>query len=236
VPRTGWGWSAAFWWWWVVLASVSKILTFASSHLVISGVSYYNCLWLELVLLAILLVSISRPERLVSPEFQWSEHSLQTSSPLAGKVAQISGVWTYLLAEVVFHSPAVLRSHGECSGDIGGFHQLCAQDDPVLGPTGRDLWPWSVQVFSFPNYCCLRSRAIGLEQKLCSTHQRSYDPMESAQGTLGVSVDSTPKVTWCWSWPEGTNRYNLIVRVLILCNKNYERTTWILRERQKVFY
>jgi hypothetical protein len=35
----------------------------------------------------ILLASISRPGRLaLSSEFQWSEHSLQVSSPLAGKV------------------------------------------------------------------------------------------------------------------------------------------------------
>ena len=33
----------------VVLVSVSKILMFAFHHLVISGVSCYNCLWLYLV-------------------------------------------------------------------------------------------------------------------------------------------------------------------------------------------
>jgi hypothetical protein len=70
-----------------VLVSVSKILTFAFCHLVISGVSCYSCLWLELVPLVILLFSTSRPGRLaLSSEFQWSEHSLQASSPLTGKV------------------------------------------------------------------------------------------------------------------------------------------------------
>ena len=69
------------------MVSVSKILMFAFRHLVISGVSCYSCLWLELVPQVILLASISRPGRLVlSSEFQWSEHSLQASSPLAGKV------------------------------------------------------------------------------------------------------------------------------------------------------
>ena len=70
-----------------VLVSVSKILMFTFRHLVISGVSCYSCLWLEFVPLLILLASISRPGRLVlSSEFQWSEYSLQASSPLTGKV------------------------------------------------------------------------------------------------------------------------------------------------------
>ena len=61
VSRTGWGGSAWFWSWWVVLISVSKILTFAFHHLVISGVSCYSCLWLELFPLMILLASVSSP-------------------------------------------------------------------------------------------------------------------------------------------------------------------------------
>ena len=69
------------------MVSISKILTFAFHHLVISGVSCYSCLWLEIVPLVILLASISRPGRLdLSSEFQWSDHSLQASSPLTGKV------------------------------------------------------------------------------------------------------------------------------------------------------
>ena len=71
----------------MVLVSVSKILMFAFRHLVISGVSCYSCLWLELVPQVIMLASISRPGRLaLSSEFQWSEQSLQASSPLSGKV------------------------------------------------------------------------------------------------------------------------------------------------------
>jgi hypothetical protein len=69
------------------LVSVSKILTFAFRHLVIPGVSCYSCLWLEIVPPMILLASISRPGKLdFSSEFQWSEHSLQASSPLTVKV------------------------------------------------------------------------------------------------------------------------------------------------------
>ena len=74
---------AEFWWWWLVLVSV----TFAFCHLLISGVSCYSCLWLEIVPLMMLLASISRPGWLAfSSEFQWSEYSQQASSPLTGKV------------------------------------------------------------------------------------------------------------------------------------------------------
>ena len=60
---------------------------FTFHHLIISGVSWFSCLWLELVPQVILLASISRPGRLdLSSEFQWSEHSLQASFPLTGKV------------------------------------------------------------------------------------------------------------------------------------------------------
>ena len=83
MPRTGWSGIAGFWWWWVVLVSVSKILKFTFRHLLISGISFYS--WI--VPLAILLASISRPGRLaLSSEFQWSENSLQASSPLTVKV------------------------------------------------------------------------------------------------------------------------------------------------------
>jgi hypothetical protein len=41
--------------------------------------------------------------------------------------------------EVVFHSPEVLRSHGESSRDLGGVCWFCAQLDPVLVPTGKAL-------------------------------------------------------------------------------------------------
>jgi hypothetical protein len=69
------------------LVSLSKIVMLPFRHLVISGVSCYSCLWLELVPLMILLASISRPGRLdLSSEFQWSEYSLQEISPLIGKV------------------------------------------------------------------------------------------------------------------------------------------------------
>jgi hypothetical protein len=90
---------------------------FAFHHLVISEASCYSCLWIELVPQVTLLASISRPGRL--------DLSLLTVVRVfsAGKLsscregAQISGVRTCLLAEVVFHSPEVLGSRGEsCVG------------------------------------------------------------------------------------------------------------------------
>ena len=83
----------------MVLASVSKILMFAFGHLVISGVSCYSCLWLELVPPVILLASISRPGRL---DLFWVSVIRALS---AGKLSscregtQISGFRTCLLAE-----------------------------------------------------------------------------------------------------------------------------------------
>ena len=57
VSRTRLGGSAGFWWWWEVLISISKVLTFAFDHLVISGISY-SFLWLEPVPSVILLASV----------------------------------------------------------------------------------------------------------------------------------------------------------------------------------
>ena len=104
----------------MVLISVSRILTFAFRHLVISEASCYSCLWLELVSQVTLLASISTPGRLalslVSVVRVFSADKLSTCR----EGAQISGVRTCLLEEVVFHSPEVSGSHGEsCVGPCG---------------------------------------------------------------------------------------------------------------------
>ena len=143
--------SAGFWCWWVVLVSVSKILTFTVCHLLISGVSCYSCLLLELVRQMIMLAFINRPGRLA---LSWVSMFRVLS---AGKLsswregAQISGIQTCLLSEDVILSPEVLRFHGESCGDLGDVRRVRAQDAPVLAQTGRDLWPWSGRVFCFPN-------------------------------------------------------------------------------------
>jgi hypothetical protein len=132
VSRTGWGGSAGFWWWWVVLVSVSKILTFAFRHLVISGVSCYSFLWLDLVPQVFMFNSISRPGRLA---LSWvSVVRVLSTGKLSScrEGAQISGVQTCLLVEVVFHSPEVLRSRGESCGDLGDVCRLRTQGASVL--------------------------------------------------------------------------------------------------------
>ena len=45
---------------------------------------------------------------------------------------------------------------------------------------------------------------IGLEQQLCSTHQRSEGLVAGLVGSLQVSADSVPKLPWSWREPEGS--------------------------------
>ena len=121
------------------MISVSRILTFAFRHLVTFEASCDSCLWLELVPQVTLLASISTPGRLglslVSVVRVFSAGQL--SSCREG--AQVSGVRTCLLTEVVFYSPKVLRSHGGSCADLGDLQKLCAQGTPVLVWTGREL-------------------------------------------------------------------------------------------------
>jgi hypothetical protein len=63
--------------------------------------------------------------------------------------AKISGVRTCLLAEVVLHSPEVLRSHEESSGDLGGVLRLRSQGAPVLALAGRA----ELGFFNTKNFC-----------------------------------------------------------------------------------
>ena len=53
--------TTGFWWCQMILVSVSKIPSFAFLHVVLSGVSCYSCLWLEIVPPVILLASVSTP-------------------------------------------------------------------------------------------------------------------------------------------------------------------------------
>ena len=86
-----------------------------------------------------------------------SQSTLCRQALLFQEGAQISGVRTCLLAEVVFHSPEVLVSHGgSCVGPCG-----CPQTPPgqgprcCSGPAGRDLSPISGRVTCFLNQCSL---------------------------------------------------------------------------------
>ena len=143
------GWECcAFWWWWVVLVSVSKILTFAFRHLVFSGASFYSCLWLELVPQVIMLVSISRPGRLVLSLVSVVTVLCRQALLLQGRCPDIS-CSNLPAAEVVFHSLEVLRSCGGYYEDLLGVRKLCTQGTPVLEWTRRDLCPWPGQVICF---------------------------------------------------------------------------------------
>ena len=116
-------------WSWFLLV---RVLLLPFCHLVISGVSCYSCLWLELVPQVIMLASISRPGRLVLSlvSVVRALSAGKLSSCMEG--AQISGVRTCLLAEVVFLSPDVLRSHGGSCEDLGGVQKLRTQGSPLL--------------------------------------------------------------------------------------------------------
>jgi hypothetical protein len=83
----------------VVLVSVTKIVTVAFHHLVISGICWYSCLWLELVSPVILLASVSTPG---SPTLSWvSVVSILSVGklPSCRESGQRSGSWLCLLAE-----------------------------------------------------------------------------------------------------------------------------------------
>jgi hypothetical protein len=81
---------------------------FAFRHLIISGASCSSCLWLVLFPQVIMLASIRRPGRL--DLFLVSVVRVLSAGMLSScrEGAQICGVRTCLLAEVVFHSPEVL--------------------------------------------------------------------------------------------------------------------------------
>ena len=81
-------------WSWFLLV----ILTFAFCHLVISGVSCYSFLWLELVPQLIMLASISRPGRLALSLVSVVRVPSAGIFSFCREGAQISGVQTYLLA------------------------------------------------------------------------------------------------------------------------------------------
>jgi hypothetical protein len=125
----------------MIFVSVSKIFTFAFFHLVISGVSYYSCFWLELVPLVIILASVSSPG---SPALSRVSVVRVLS---AGKLsscregALISAVRTCLLAEAVFHSPEVLRSRGGSCEDLGACPESPQARNSGAGVDWKGLVP-----------------------------------------------------------------------------------------------
>ena len=57
--------------------------------------------------------------------------------------------------------------------------------------------------------------------------------MDSPLGTLGVSADSVPKVTWCWRRPEGLNS---VLRVLMHIRQNFKNNKNLLPHNSLIFH
>jgi hypothetical protein len=129
-------WRTGFWWCRVVLVSVSKILTFAFHHLIISGAIYSSCLWLEIVPPVILLASVSTP---VSPILFWVSvvRALSVDKLFCCREGtQRSGAQIHLLAE-----------------DEGSVQEALFLLWPMHSPVGNGLWEtldtrWSCQMIS----------------------------------------------------------------------------------------
>jgi hypothetical protein len=81
------------------LVSVSKTLRFAFIYLVISGVSCYSCLWLELVPPMILLASINKPGRLALSWVSVVRVCFVGKLSSYRESAEISSIWNCLLLE-----------------------------------------------------------------------------------------------------------------------------------------
>jgi hypothetical protein len=176
------------------LISVSKILKFAFCHLFISGVSCYSCLWLELVPLMILLASISRPGRLaLSSEFQWSEPSLQASSPLTGKVHRYLVFLTCLLAEHEGQKQDLSQKlcHFVLSQKLlaSVVHTLICADLSWRDP-GTKMAPPGIQQ-SPPRHA--RHLSSGREGARMSGARKGICLRSCPLGTLGVSADYVPR-------------------------------------------
>jgi hypothetical protein len=79
-----------------------------------------------------MLASISRPWRLALSLVSLVRVLSADNLSSCKEGAQISGVRTCLLAEIVFHSPEVLRSRGGSCEDLGGVQKLSAQGSLLL--------------------------------------------------------------------------------------------------------
>ena len=180
---------------------------FAFRRLVISGASCYSCLWLELVPQVIMLASISRPGRLALSLV--SVVRVLSASKLFScrEGAQLSGVGTCLLAEVVFHSPEVLRSCGGSVGVLAGVQRLLGQGTPVLAGLAGTCDPDQSR-FSASLINAVSSPVLLDWSKRCVPLTRGLKiPWGILCGSLRVSGDSEGKEHRCWSGPEGFCSY-----------------------------
>jgi hypothetical protein len=142
----------------------------------------------------ILLASISRPGRLLSLEFQWSEYSLQVSSPLAGKVHKYLAFGPASLQKIKARNRPVPEAVSFCSPHSDLCTLVSERSGNKMAPSGAlEKLSWAGRT---PLLWQGRCRMSGAQNRVCI---RSC-PL----GTLGVFADSASKVTqWCCC-PEGT--------------------------------
>jgi hypothetical protein len=102
-----------------------------------------------------MLSSISRPGRLdlslVSVVRVLSADKLS----FCREGALISGVWTCLMAEVLFHSPEVLRSRGGSCGGPCGYLEILPTRNPGAGMSQKGLAHFLKIYFITCNYVCV---------------------------------------------------------------------------------
>jgi hypothetical protein len=133
VSWTRCGGSTGFGWCCVVLVSVSKILMFAFSHLVIFGVRCSSCLWLKLVHPVSLLASVRTPQ---SPVLSW------VLGVRALPVGKLSSGW-----EGAQRSEDQLRFLAEDEGQKGP----CPRSSVASLAHTSPAWTWlGVTIFYWP--------------------------------------------------------------------------------------
>jgi hypothetical protein len=186
VSRIHYGRGAGFWWCCKVLVSVSKILTFAFRHLLISGVRCSSCLWLGLVPLVILLPSVSTPG---SPTLSWV-----SSFTLAGKVhrglelssaSQLNiNAWRVPVQEAMLllqaHSPVQTSLCG--TRDTRWCSYLVLGSDPSLGT--HSLLAWKV------------CRGLELSSASWLKMKAQRDPVQEAMLLLQQARSSVQSGLW----------------------------------------
>jgi hypothetical protein len=167
-----------FWWCQVTLVSIASVLRLASCHLIISSICCPQYIWLEPVLPIIpvdsglLRVQISLWSfacwllwtwdsgrvRVLGSQIPLRPWNTGMTKPFLSwdPVVKYPGYVTVPGSSISFEESGaiwsvVLRLRGASSRDLGVVYWLSAQSNPLLAMTGRDLWPWSGQVFCFPN-------------------------------------------------------------------------------------
>jgi hypothetical protein len=115
-----------------------------------------------------------------SPGLEWSGRGLcPRSGPgsLLPYVPQSQVPCDWIGAGAVFHSPEVRIPWGILCGPLRMSGNSAGKE--ARGSSGAEgaFSPGQARVVCFPMYCSLRFRAIRLGLALCSTHQRSSDPV-----------------------------------------------------------